>query len=100
MCESVAMEMLTLEWRKSDDCMIQSTLVTGHCHRPLVKTLVNSPLVSQESSRFMTILRRNSICIKCQLLRCKGSVSQSKAMIHLNFSWHYPRNHSIDVEQR
>ncbi len=79
---------------------IQTTLVTGHCHRPLVKTLVYSPLVSQEPSRFIAILRLNSICIKCQLLRCKGLVSQSKAMIYLNFGWHYPRDHSIDVEQQ
>ena len=75
---------------------IQTTLVTGHCHRPLIKSHVYSPLVSQEPSILITIL--NSICTKCQLLRCKGSVSQ-QAMIYLNFGWHHSRDHSVDVEQ-
>lgn len=76
---------------------IQTTLVTGHCHRPLVKLHVYSPLVSQEPSILIAILSLNSTDTKCQLLRCKGSVSQ-KALIYLNFGWHYSRDHSVDVE--
>ena len=79
---------------------MQTTLVTGRSHRPLVKTLVYSLLVSQEPSRFIAILRPNSVCSKCWLPSCTGTVSQSKATIYLNLGWHYPRDHVIDVDQQ